>query len=181
MGRYAVWTSDVNVNDQPDLTEAFFVRRERAPHDPMLRVGRRFAGANVWPDDLPRFRETVLTYVDTVDTLAHRFLPVCATALELPPDCFDAAFAESQFTFRALVVRRELRRARAERGDVSGYSITRSARASSGAGIGRPSACAVLRLIASSNFVGCSIGRSAGLTPFTTLWTYVAARRNRSS
>lgn len=100
MGRYAVWTSDVNANDQPDLNEAFFVRRERAPDDPMLRAGRRFAGANVWPDDLPGFRDTVLAYIDAVDMLARRFLPVCATALEMPADHFGAAFAESQFTFR---------------------------------------------------------------------------------
>jgi ABC transporter substrate binding protein len=43
------------------------------------------------------------------------------------------------------------------------YSITWSARNSSVCGIVRPSAFAVLRLITSSNFVGCSIGRSAGL------------------
>ena len=100
MGRYAVWTSDVNANDKPDLNEAFFVRRERAPDDPMLRADRRFAGPNVWPDDLPGFRDTVLAYIDRVDALARRFLPVCATALDLPPDSFDSAFAESQFTFR---------------------------------------------------------------------------------
>jgi hypothetical protein len=29
MGKYAVWTSDVNTNDKPDLSEAFFVKRER--------------------------------------------------------------------------------------------------------------------------------------------------------
>jgi isopenicillin N synthase-like dioxygenase len=100
MGRYAVWTSDVNPNDQPDLNEAFFVRRERSPDDPLVRAGRRFTGPNVWPDDLPGFRETVLAYTDAVDALARRFLPVCAVALDLEPDHFDAAFAKSQFTFR---------------------------------------------------------------------------------
>ncbi|MBI1733777.1 MAG: isopenicillin N synthase family oxygenase [Candidatus Rokubacteria bacterium] len=100
MGRYAVWTSDVNANDKPDLNEAFFVRRERAPDDPLLRANRRFAGPNVWPDGLPGFRDTVLAYIASVDALARRFLPVCATALDLPADHFDAAFAESQFTFR---------------------------------------------------------------------------------
>src|SRR5207245_3723757 len=44
-----------------------------------------------------------------------------------------------------------------------GYSITWSARPSTGGGIFRPSAFAVLRLITSSNLVGCSTGRSAGL------------------
>src|SRR5215470_101692 len=36
-------------------------------------------------------------------------------------------------------------------------------------GIVRPSAVAVLRLIISSNFVGCSTGRPAGLAPFQNL------------
>ncbi len=71
MGRYAVWTSEVNANDKPDLNEAFFVKRERAPDDPLRRSGRRFVGANRWPDDLPGFRETVLTYADAVDALGR--------------------------------------------------------------------------------------------------------------
>jgi isopenicillin N synthase-like dioxygenase len=100
MGRYAVWTSDVNANDKPDLNEAFFVKRERPVDDPLLRSGRRFVGPNVWPHDLPGFRQTVLAYTDAVDALGRRLLPVCAVALDLPPDYFDAAFAESQFSFR---------------------------------------------------------------------------------
>jgi isopenicillin N synthase-like dioxygenase len=100
MGRYAVWTSEVNTNDKPDLNEAFFCKRERPPDDPLRRSGRRFVGPNIWPESLAGFRETVLEYTDTIDALARRFLPVCAVALGLPPNYFDAAFAESQFSFR---------------------------------------------------------------------------------
>jgi isopenicillin N synthase-like dioxygenase len=100
MGRYAVWTSEVNTNTRPDLNEAFFVKRERPPHDPLLRSGRRFVGPNRWPDHLPGFRETVLAYTEAVDGLARRVLPVCAAALALPSAYFDPAFAESQFSFR---------------------------------------------------------------------------------
>jgi len=100
MGRYAVWTSDVNANDKPDLNEAFFVKRERGPHDPLVRAGRRFAGPNRWPESLPGFRETVLAYTEAVDALGRRVVRVCAVSLGLPPDYFDAAFAESQFSFR---------------------------------------------------------------------------------
>src|SRR5262249_34100150 len=46
MGKYAVWTSEVDANTKPDLNEAFFVKRERPPDDPLLRSGRRFAGPN---------------------------------------------------------------------------------------------------------------------------------------
>src|SRR5215468_744963 len=51
------------------------------------------------------------------------------------------------------------------------YSITSSARASSDGGISMPSAFAVLRLTTNWNFVGCSMGRSAGFAPFRTLST----------
>src|SRR5438876_10034176 len=49
------------------------------------------------------------------------------------------------------------------------YSITWSARPSTDCGMVSPSAFAVLRLITSSNFVGCSIGKSAGLAPLEDL------------
>jgi isopenicillin N synthase-like dioxygenase len=100
MGRYAVWTSEVNANDKPDLNEAFFVKRERSPDHPLRRSGRRFVGANQWPEALPGFRDTVLAYTDALDALGRRLLPVCAVALDLPPGHFDDAFAESQFVFR---------------------------------------------------------------------------------
>ncbi len=99
-GRYAVWTSDVNANDKPDLNEAFFTKRERPASDPLLMSGRRFVGPNRWPDALPGFRENVLAYTDAMDELSRRVLPVCAVALDLAPDTFDGAFAESQFSFR---------------------------------------------------------------------------------
>jgi hypothetical protein len=51
------------------------------------------------------------------------------------------------------------------------YSITWSARPSSDGGIVSPSAFAVLRLITSSNLVGCSTGRSAGFVPLRILST----------
>src|SRR5690349_14856760 len=60
------------------------------------------------------------------------------------------------------------------------YRITRCARASTLGGIVRAICLAVLRLITSSNLVGCSTGKSAGLAPLRILSTYAALRRNRS-
>ena len=102
MGRYAVWTSDVNKNDKGDLNEAFFIKRERAPDDPLRQSGRRFVGANVWPGEteLTGFRTRALDYADTMDAFTRRMLPALAVALDLPPDWFDEAFEQSQFTLR---------------------------------------------------------------------------------
>src|SRR5262245_45766230 len=49
--------------------------------------------------------------------------------------------------------------------DAPYYWITSSARAINAGGTARPSALAVLRLIARSNFVGSSTGRSPGFSP----------------
>ena len=100
MARYTVRTSEVNAGAAPDLNEAFFVKRERSPDDPLRRSGRRFVGPNVWPDGLPGFRENVLAYTGAMDAFARRMLPAVAAALDLRPDWFDAAFEESQFSFR---------------------------------------------------------------------------------
>src|SRR5215470_14979861 len=61
------------------------------------------------------------------------------------------------------------------------YSITWSARPSTDCGIVSPRALAVLRLMTSSNFVGCSTGKSAGLAPFRILSTKTAARRHTAA
>jgi hypothetical protein len=60
------------------------------------------------------------------------------------------------------------------------YLRTSSAVARNVCGIVRPSAAAVLTLMASSNLVGCSTGMSPGFVPRRILSTISAAFRNRS-
>jgi isopenicillin N synthase-like dioxygenase len=102
MGRYAVRTSALNNNDQGDLNEAFFMKRERPPDDPLLLSGRRFVGPNQWPaeSDLPGFRANMLEYAAVMDTFVRHFLRVVAVSLDLPSDWFDEAFTDSMHTLR---------------------------------------------------------------------------------
>jgi len=73
--------------------------------------------------------------------------------------------------------RRRRGRGRSEGGQgVPSYSITSSAMASTLDGIVRPSALAVLRLITSSNLVGCTTGRSAGFSPLRMRPVYTPTR-----
>jgi isopenicillin N synthase-like dioxygenase len=101
-GRYAVWTSDVNRNDKPDLNEAFFIKRERDPASPLRRAGRRFAGANVWPNetDLPGFRNRVLAYLDAMEAFTNQVLRAVAVSLDLAPDYFLPHFVDGQYNLR---------------------------------------------------------------------------------
>src|SRR4029077_1859497 len=57
------------------------------------------------------------------------------------------------------------------------HSITLSARTARDCGIVSPNARAVLRLMTSSNLVGCSKGSSPGLAPFRILSTWPAELR----
>ncbi|MBC8239170.1 MAG: isopenicillin N synthase family oxygenase [Alphaproteobacteria bacterium] len=100
MGRYNVRTSRASEEALPDMNEAFFIKRERPADDPLALAQRRFAGPNEWPANLPGFREALLAYTEAVDALGRRLLPAVALALDLAPDTFDTAFAESQFSLR---------------------------------------------------------------------------------
>jgi hypothetical protein len=60
------------------------------------------------------------------------------------------------------------------------YSITASAVANSVSGIVRPSALATLRLIVSTNLVGCCTGRSAGLAPALDIAAFLQALEERN-
>src|SRR4030095_4230443 len=61
------------------------------------------------------------------------------------------------------------------------YRITLFARTSTFGGIVRPICFAAFRLMISSNFVGCSTGKSAGWAPLRILSTKTAARLNSSA
>src|SRR5262249_21780290 len=61
-----------------------------------------------------------------------------------------------------------------------GHRITLSALANTFGGIVNPICLAPFRLMMNSNFVGCSIGRSAGFLPFKILSMKIVARRQLS-
>ena len=84
----------------PSRNAAFFLRRDRASDDPLVLAGRRFHGLNQWPAALTGFRETALAYMRAMEALCRRLVPIYATALDLPPDAFDRAYAEPHLILR---------------------------------------------------------------------------------
>ncbi|MGE0225397.1 MAG: isopenicillin N synthase family dioxygenase [Acetobacteraceae bacterium] len=92
MGGSLARSSQVNNNTKPSVNEALFFRRERTQDDPDVLAGIRFRGLNPWPADLPGFRDTVLAYMNAMESLGRRLVPIYAVALDLPADYFDAMF-----------------------------------------------------------------------------------------
>jgi len=92
--------SQLNENNKPNVNEAFFMARELAADHPDVLAEKPFRTANKWPDDLPSFRETCLAYVDALEALALKLVPLYAIALDLPADHFDEAFAAPMYKLR---------------------------------------------------------------------------------
>lgn len=92
--------SQLNADNKPNLVEAFFAKRDLPPGHVDLLDGKPFRGPNQWPAGLAGFRESVTAYCTAMERLGRSLLPLYAVALDMPPDWFDAAFAEPMYTLR---------------------------------------------------------------------------------
>ncbi|KAI6042658.1 hypothetical protein EDC04DRAFT_908757 [Pisolithus marmoratus] len=85
-GYTALLAENANLNNKGDLHEAFdfgWESDETAYSSDGAMVGR-----NVWPNDLPGFREDLLAYYDAAVRLGLLLFPLFALALGLPEDFF---------------------------------------------------------------------------------------------
>lgn len=92
--------SELNQNNKPNVNEAFFVARDLDANDPDVLAGKAFRTPNKWPGDLPGFRATCLEYMDQLESLALKLVPLYALALDLPSGYFDEAFAKPMYKLR---------------------------------------------------------------------------------
>jgi isopenicillin N synthase-like dioxygenase len=87
---------DIIENAKPNLLAKFLVTRELDVTD------SRYKTINIWPADLPGFRETVMEYHASIEKLARSFLPIWATSLNMPVDFFEPFFKEPHLTLSLL-------------------------------------------------------------------------------
>jgi ABC-type transport system substrate-binding protein len=134
--------------------------------NPAVHFGLSGAGPRAWFGwpDIPQIEKLVTDWVRATDQtkrkqLADEVQKVALDEVAYVPWLPDARIVfGGEVSFSPILPR-------------PSHSITSSARASRVGGTSRPSALAVFRLIKSSNRVGCSTGRSAGLAPFRSLCT----------
>ncbi|MBV8165409.1 MAG: isopenicillin N synthase family oxygenase [Alphaproteobacteria bacterium] len=77
-----------------NLVAKFSVNREGVPEHP--------GPVNVWPENLPGFKETLMEYHAAIETLGRSFLPLWAVSLGLPTDYFETFFAVPHLTLQLL-------------------------------------------------------------------------------
>ena len=82
--------------------ESFIIGRERAPDDADALAGKPFCKFNLWPKNLPGFRESVVDYQNRMIALGRKMLPLWARSLDLPLDFFDAMFEKPHANIRVV-------------------------------------------------------------------------------
>ncbi|KAJ8487237.1 hypothetical protein ONZ51_g4303 [Trametes cubensis] len=91
-GYNALLTSNNDPLNRGDLHEGFefgWEELQARDNDEKRANDGVMAGANVWPSDLPDFRESVLGYYHAAVNLGRKMFPLFALALDLPENFFD--------------------------------------------------------------------------------------------
>ncbi|MEM6842655.1 MAG: 2-oxoglutarate and iron-dependent oxygenase domain-containing protein [Bacteroidota bacterium] len=86
---------DEFTSGKPDLKEGLYFGEELPEHDPRVQAGLPLHGANLFPDNLPAFRETVLQYLDSITQLGHTLMRGISLSLGLPADYFHHHFTNN--------------------------------------------------------------------------------------
>jgi len=61
------------------------------------------ARANLWPDDMPRFRAAIKNYIAAANALSHDLMRLSALALHLPPDFFSTHYTRMNSDLRCVL------------------------------------------------------------------------------
>ena len=86
---------------QPDLKEGLYFGAELPDDDPRVQAGLPLHGRNLFPRQVPRLRELVLSYLDALTGLGQTVLAGVALSLGLPAAYFAAGYtADPTVLFR---------------------------------------------------------------------------------
>ena len=99
---YAGVSSERLDSKNADLQEAFNVGLDLDPQDPEVLSNKPFRGVNLWPDQMPQFRGTVLDYFNETWGLGRDLHLAIAADLGLSPAYFSDKFNRPMATLRML-------------------------------------------------------------------------------
>jgi isopenicillin N synthase-like dioxygenase len=85
-----------------DLKEGFDIARDLPADDARVLARKPLHGPNVWPADLPGFRETIEAYYAALMTLAGQLMQAFALSLDLPQGYFEPLLDEAMGALRLL-------------------------------------------------------------------------------
>jgi isopenicillin N synthase-like dioxygenase len=102
---------------KPHKNEAFQVSLELPDDDPDVKAGKPLHGKNLWPENLPGFKDAVLDYHTTMTGFTALLASVFARGLKLPPDYFAQFYSKPMIQVRLLHYLSQDQQAALEGGD----------------------------------------------------------------
>jgi isopenicillin N synthase-like dioxygenase len=81
----------------PDLKEGLYCGAELGPDHPRVRAGTPMFGPNLFPDEIPALRDTVLAYMEALTRLGHTVMSGIALSLGLPGSYFVDRYTADPF------------------------------------------------------------------------------------
>lgn len=89
---------DELTSGKPDIKEGLYFGIELGPDDPRVLAELPLHGANLFPQDMPAFRQTVLEYMDAMTTLGHTLMRGIALSLGLEANFFNDHYTGDPLT-----------------------------------------------------------------------------------
>ena len=83
---------------KPDLKEGIYFGSELTETDKRVQAGVPMHGKNLFPKQIPAFRETVLTYIEAITELGHQLMHGLSLSLGLSADYFNMHFTDDPLT-----------------------------------------------------------------------------------
>ncbi len=83
---------------KPDIKEGLYFGAELGLEHPKVRAEAPMHGANLFPQSMPAFRETVLEYLDAMTELGHRLMEGLALSLGLEASYFADRYTSDPLT-----------------------------------------------------------------------------------
>jgi isopenicillin N synthase-like dioxygenase len=90
---------DELTSGQPDLKEGIYFGAELGDDHPMVKAGVPMHGRNLFPANIPQFRETVLEYIEAMTELGHALMRGIALSLGL-----DQSYFAERYTSDPLIL-----------------------------------------------------------------------------
>jgi isopenicillin N synthase-like dioxygenase len=97
------WRGYFRVGDEltsgkPDQKEGLYFGEELAADHPLVEAGTPLHGPNLFPEEPPGFRDTVLEYMAALTRLGHRLMAGLALSLDLPESYFADRYTGEPLT-----------------------------------------------------------------------------------
>ncbi|MHC5755319.1 MAG: isopenicillin N synthase family dioxygenase [Nostoc sp.] len=80
---------------RPDLKEGIYFGTELESDHPLVKTGVPMHGQNLFPSNIPQFRETVLDYIDSMTRLGHTLMSGIALSLGLEKSYFADRYTKN--------------------------------------------------------------------------------------